>query len=561
MDRDLVTLESLGGLSIRDGDDNDALMETLATHLKIPTLYYSAQEITIINHFKFDDYVRKGYFVFQQAGRKPAIALNNLTVLPKLLELDSTRGVEIMLVGKKDFYLFLESAFSEVGTLISVNLLEYLSSKFTARNINYKISAAIFFTLFFSVILLTPTAFHIFCNMCYFLQNSFKLLLFNKGLGNKGDELIVTKIGELPIYTILVPLYKEAHLVGSILRSIANLDYPKDRLDVKLIVEADDDQTVRVIESRKLPVYVHVIKVPHSQPRTKPKALNYAIQYATGKFLVIYDAEDRPHPLQLKKAIAAFDNLPEEYVCLQARLNFYNKEENLLTKFFSMEYHLWFDYLLGGLSKLNLPVTLGGTSNHFKTATLRQVGLWDAFNVTEDADLGLRLYLRGYRVTMLDSDTLEESPLGIGNWVNQRARWIKGFIQTFLVFLRQENNFKKLNLRQYFAVCIFVGLSAYNFFCLPWVIFFIYINDNEVLSYLWLINSLFAFTYLYAVAAYILLKEKADRKLLPFWSWVCLSLWPLYFLLHTVACYKAVWEICTRPFKWNKTEHGITKQG
>ncbi|MDN3030621.1 MAG: glycosyltransferase family 2 protein [Candidatus Tisiphia sp.] len=198
----------------------------------------------------------------------------------------------------------------------------------------------------------------------------------------------------------------------------------------------------------ELPCYIHLIKVPFTLPRTKPKSLNYAMQYCKGKYVVIYDAEDRPDTDQLLKAVIAFDSLPKEYVCLQAKLNFYNENENLLTKLFSIEYCLWFKYLLKGLSIMNLPVTLGGTSNHFKVDALQKIGFWDAYNVTEDADLGIRLYSFGYKVHMIDSYTLEESPIDIINWINQRSRWIKGFIQTFLVFLAQKDKYKRFKFYQ-----------------------------------------------------------------------------------------------------------------
>ncbi|CAF1580414.1 unnamed protein product [Didymodactylos carnosus] len=180
---------------------------------------------------------------------------------------------------------------------------------------------------------------------------------------------------------------------------------------------------------------MHLIKVPFSLPRTKPKALNYAMQYCKGKYVVIYDAEDRPAFDQLLKAVIEFDRLPEEYVCLQAKLTFYNENENLLTKLFNIEYCIWFEYLLTGLSLMSLPVLLGGTSNHFKLDILQKVGFWDAYNVTEDADLGIRLSSFNYKVWILDSYTYEESPIDIMSWINQRSRWIKGFLQTFLVFL------------------------------------------------------------------------------------------------------------------------------
>lgn len=243
----------------------------------------------------------------------------------------------------------------------------------------------------------------------------------------------------------------------------------------------------------ELPSYIHLIKVPFSLPRTKPKALNYAMQYCRGKYVVIYDAEDRPDADQLLKAVIAFDELPKEYVCLQAKLNFYNENENLLTKLFSIEYCLWFKYLLKGLSLMDLPVTLGGTSNHFKVDALQKIGFWDAYNVTEDADLGIRLYSFGYKVHMIDSYTLEESPIDIISWIKQRSRWIKGFIQTFLVFLAQKDKYKRFKFYQITTIFIFIGFSSYGFCCLPFLMLTITINKFAIINYLWIINIFLLF--------------------------------------------------------------------
>ncbi|HJD60173.1 MAG TPA: glycosyltransferase, partial [Rickettsia endosymbiont of Omalisus fontisbellaquei] len=247
----------------------------------------------------------------------------------------------------------------------------------------------------------------------------------------------------LPVYTVLVPLYKELSKLRSIIKNISLINYPKDKLDVKIIIEDDDYLMIKEVALYNLPSYFHVILVPKTLPRTKPKALNYALEYSRGKYLVVYDAEDKPETDQLLKALAMFRNLPSEYACLQAKLNFYNKNENILTKMFNIEYSLWFEYMLKGLSLLKLPTPLGGTSNHFKTDILNKLGGWDAYNVTEDAELGIRIYSQNYKVAILDSYTLEEAPNSLGNWLNQRSRWIKGFLQTFFVFKAQKDKYRK----------------------------------------------------------------------------------------------------------------------
>ena len=214
----------------------------------------------------------------------------------------------------------------------------------------------------------------------------------------------------LPLYTILVPLYREANVLPGLIEALLLLDYPQDKLDIKLIVEADDRETVAVAESLEHKGPFHIVRVPPGTPRTKPRACNYAFPFARGEFTVIYDAEDRPERDQLRKAIAQFRGGQRSIACLQARLNFYNANENWLTRLFALDCALWFDVLMPGLEKLRVPMPLGGTSNHFRTSALKTVGAWDPFNVTEDADLGIRLAQMGMRVAMLNSTTFEESP-------------------------------------------------------------------------------------------------------------------------------------------------------
>lgn len=278
------------------------------------------------------------------------------------------------------------------------------SRNIVAKNINYTMSVIIFTITYFPTLIYFEYLFYIINIICYFSQNILKFILFKQSFLVPSRYLffqnpsIFNETRELPIYTILLPLYKESNKLNSILSHINNINYPKHKLDVKIIIEADDCTMINEPILDNLPFYAHLIKVQFSLPRTKPKALNYAIQYCKGKYVVIYDAEDKPDSDQLLKAVIAFMQLPEEYACVQAILNFYNENENLLTKLFSIEYSLWFEYILKGLSLMNLPITLGGTSNHFKISILRKVGFWDAYNVTEDADLGIRLSYCNYKI-------------------------------------------------------------------------------------------------------------------------------------------------------------------
>lgn len=259
------------------------------------------------------------------------------------------------------------------------------------------------------------------------------------------DELKALKDADLPVYTILVPMYKEPEVAQKIARYMTELDYPQDKLDVKLLLEEDDPETRQKIGEimDKLPSCFEVIvckSVPKGEPKTKPRACNWGLERAKGEYLVIYDAEDRPDGDQLKKAVVAFRRLEKDgkkaVACLQAKLNYFNAKQNALTRFFTLEYTNWFDLFLPGLHALYIPIPLGGTSNHFKTSVIKELGGWDPFNVTEDCDLGMRLARRKYRTEVLDSTTWEEANSRVGNWVRQRSRWIKGYFQTHLVHTR-----------------------------------------------------------------------------------------------------------------------------
>jgi cellulose synthase/poly-beta-1,6-N-acetylglucosamine synthase-like glycosyltransferase len=262
----------------------------------------------------------------------------------------------------------------------------------------------------------------------------------------------------LPIYTVLVPLYQEQAALPGLLNSLRNIDYPKSKLDIKLLVEADDDKTVKALKALKPESYFDIIEIPPSQPRTKPKALNYGIRFAHGSLVAVYDAEDQPDPLQLRKSASYFGTPHGKTVCLQARLNYYNRDKNMLTRLFSLEYAAWFDHMLRGLEYLKMPIPLGGTSNHIELSTLEKLGLWDPFNVTEDADLGMRIYSHGGSCGLLDSTTMEEAPSTISVWLCQRTRWIKGYMQTYIVCMRSPlKRIRRCGWKDFIGIQLFIG--------------------------------------------------------------------------------------------------------
>jgi cellulose synthase/poly-beta-1,6-N-acetylglucosamine synthase-like glycosyltransferase len=262
----------------------------------------------------------------------------------------------------------------------------------------------------------------------------------------------------LPIYTVLVPAYHEPEVIAALVANLSRLEYPPERLDVKLLLERDDQATIEAALNAPSALDIELLLLPEGEPRTKPRALNYGLTFARGDLVTIYDAEDDPEPLQLRRAVAALNQLSPDVACLQARLTFHNPEQNMITRWFTAEYATWFTFYLPGLSGLKAPIPLGGTSNHFKRTALADVGAWDPYNVTEDADLGIRLCRKGWQVGVLDSVTLEEANSDFVNWVKQRSRWYKGYLQTFLAHMRVPRRLQEaIGWQGLFHFVVFVG--------------------------------------------------------------------------------------------------------
>jgi cellulose synthase/poly-beta-1,6-N-acetylglucosamine synthase-like glycosyltransferase len=378
------------------------------------------------------------------------------------------------------------------------------------------------------------------------------------------EEIAALDEASLPIYTVLVPVYREANIVAQLVDNLGRLDYPAEKLQILLLLEADDTETIQAAKRGSAPWNISFVVIPDSQPKTKPKACNVGLLMAHGEFLVIYDAEDRPEPDQLRKAVVAFRKSPEQTVCLQAALNYFNADDNILTRMFTLEYSFWFDYMLPGLDEKNLPIPLGGTSNHFRTAGLRELGGWDPFNVTEDADLGIRAAARGYRVGVIDSTTFEEANRAYGNWIRQRSRWIKGYLQTALVHSRHPLKLvQDAGLRQAAAFAMLIAGTPLAFLSvLPLYAIFVI---SLVVPLPWL-GPLLPGWVLWASLANLLLGNAlmiwismigAFRRR-RYWLVLWAVLNPLYWVMHSVAAYKGLWQLITRPHFWEKTTHGLS---
>lgn len=368
-----------------------------------------------------------------------------------------------------------------------------------------------------------------------------------------------------PVYTVLCPMYRETAVLPQFINAITKLDYPAESLQVLLLLEEDDRDTIEFARGMDLPGNFEIVVVPDSQPKTKPKACNYGLQVARGDYVVIFDAEDVPETDQLKKAVLAFAELPGAVACLQAPLNFYNPRQNLLTRLFTAEYSLWFDLMLVGLQRLRGPIPLGGTSNHFRTEVLRGLGGWDPYNVTEDADLGIRLYKQGFRTGMLDSTTYEEANADPRNWIRQRSRWIKGYLQTLLVHTRGGWDLRRTRDPHFFTFLLVVGGKAIVNFINPlmWAATISYFLFRASIGPT--IEALYPTPVFYAAEVtlvfgnllfvYTFLLGSARRGNYDLIKYGLLA--PIYWLMMSTAACKALTQLIRNPHYWEKTKHGL----
>lgn len=372
---------------------------------------------------------------------------------------------------------------------------------------------------------------------------------------------------DLPVYSIIVPLYREANMAAGLVTALGRLDYPLDKLDILVALEADDPHTAQAFERLCLPAHWRVVVVPDGVPRTKPRACNHALMLARGTFVAIYDAEDRPDPGQLRAAVATFDAGGENLACIQARLFPYNAGENVLTRLFALDFCQWFDAMLTGLQRLGFPVPLGGTSNHFRCDVLRNVGAWDPWNVTEDADLGIRLGRWGYQVGTFDSTTWEEAPVSFAAWLPQRTRWSRGYIQTFFVHARSPLllGLPALGARGWLFLVFFVAASSVFAMVNPlfWGLATWYVVTGEAP-----LDAVFGPVAVPLAAGLmvagnllsILMTVLGPIRRRAWWLMPWGLLAPIYWAMISMAAWRAVVIFARDPFRWEKTPHGLTRE-
>ncbi len=427
-------------------------------------------------------------------------------------------------------------------------------------------------------------------NIAYFVVNPIKIFISLKGISKsrqirkiKKDDLQWVCDKDLPIYTILTPVFHEASVLPQLLKNLYNLDYPKEKLDIKILMEEKDKETIEaakrlglfgspkeIIEGVSQEEYHEFLKVvdpiiiPNTEVTTKPRACNYGLLRSKGELCVIYDAEDDPDPDQLRKVATIFMNSKEDVVCLQSKLNFYNSQENLLTRFFSIEYGYWYEFYISGLDYFNAPIPLGGTSNHFRISKLNELGRWDPYNVTEDADIGIRISRQKFKTQVIDTYTFEEATVNVRSWIRQRARWYKGHVQTYLVHMRNPRKLQQdLSLKQYLKFQLTFGAGIFMSPINPvlWGILAVsivapYLIAGLVPSYLMpiCIFNLFVGNLTYVLMYLMACMSLKKTRLIP----VSL-LMPIYWALISIASWRGLIQLVYKPFYWDKTSHGISK--
>ncbi|SNS04504.1 Glycosyltransferase like family 2 [Antarctobacter heliothermus] len=366
-----------------------------------------------------------------------------------------------------------------------------------------------------------------------------------------------------PLVSILVPLFHEQDIARTLVARLSRLTYPKALLDVVLVLvlEAEDRLTRETLARTELPPWMRTITVPPGRVTTKPRALNYAYRFTRGEIIGIYDAEDAPAPDQIDRVVAQFHESPADVGCLQGILDYYNPRANWLSRCFTIEYASWFRILLPGLSRLGLVVPLGGTTVFFRRAVLEKVCGWDAHNVTEDADLGVRLARHGFRTDLMPSVTREEANNRFWPWIKQRSRWLKGYGITWWVHTRQPRRlWRDLGPKRFAGLQILFLTTLVQFALAPvlwsfWLILMglphpldAFLTRPVILGLTAIFLSAEAVSILIGLAA---LARSPHRFLMP---WVPTLF--AYFPLGTVAIYKALWETLRNPFYWDKTQHG-----
>ncbi len=516
---------------------------------------------SILSKKHLNYYIKLNFIPWKKDKGITYVAATNIKAeLIKLLEKIYGKKFKVVITTQSAITRAIQRNFSTTTTLTVQSELKKIYPKYSAYYLlttKQKITITLFLIVLLFLASTMPYKLIIFLiitsNIIIAASTIFKFFIFSNAFKREiGTNYTQIKDHSLPVYTVLLPLHKEKHTILNLLNNIRQINYPKSKLDVIILVEQFDKKTIRFLNRLGLEGFFRIICIPKSYPQTKPKACSYGLKFAMGKYITIYDAEDKPDPNQLLKAVQMFRSSPKKVVCLQSRLNYYNRDDNFLSSSFAIEYSVWFDFLLKGLENLRIPIPLGGTSNHFKKDKLQQLKGWDPYNVAEDADLGYRLAKYGYTTKILDSYTMEESPVKLKTWLLQRARWIKGHIQTYIVHLRTLNQFKHhLSKLGIVGFHFFLILPIATYLVQVFLPFTFFIQaDTKFLAFIklvtmingafWIIISIF-----FAICA-VIKNNWRDMN-------YSILLHPFYYLLHSIAFFIAFYQLLFKPHYWSKT--------
>lgn len=371
-----------------------------------------------------------------------------------------------------------------------------------------------------------------------------------------------TKNEPLPKVSILVPLFRETEVLHALVARLSRLTYPKCLLDVLLVIEEADDTTRNMLATIDLPPWIRPVVVPDGQPRTKPRAMNYALDFCEGEIIGVYDAEDAPDPDQITQVARRFQSLPPEVACIQGVLDYYNPRQNWLSRCFTIEYATWFRLILPGVSQLGWAIPLGGTTLFFRRSILEHLGGWDAHNVTEDADLGFRLARHGFRTEMLATVTEEEANCRPWAWIRQRSRWLKGYMTTYIVHMRQPGLLlKQLGFWKFlgFQAHFVTALSQFLLAPVLWSFWLVLLGLPHPLdpfvsrSLMISLGTIFLVIEVINITIYASSVADPRHKHLLIWT----PSMHFYTPLGAIAAYKALYELAIKPYFWDKTQHGL----
>jgi len=561
------------GLIARGAMDEDSLLDAAAHHFGVARVdpCHPLPDVRLIDRFTLADCLRHGVLPWRRAGAVVIV----VTARPEEFHhlrpmLEARLGPVAMALAPLDQ---IEAALHRRRGARLAHLAEHrVAPAESCRNWGRGQSGAkalqgLVLTLFLAAVclgampLLLPWLLLALAVLSLSLAMALKLAATLAALRPPPPEPPPPDLARLPPVSVIVALYRESDIAPRLVRRLSRLDYPRDLLEVVLAVEAEDEMTRAALAGADLPPWMRVVIAPPGRIKTKPRALNLALDHCRGAIIGIYDAEDAPEPDQIRKVVARFQRRGHDVACLQGVLDYYNPRTNWLSRCFTIEYAAWFRLMLPGIARLGLAVPLGGTTLFFRRAVLEDLGGWDAHNVTEDADLGIRLARHGYRTELIDTVTGEEANCRPLAWIKQRSRWIKGYMMTWFVHMRDPALlWRQLGPRGFLGFQImFLGSILQTLLApLLWSFWLVALGLRHPMvqslspTGLHLLVALFLTSEALTIATGIIALRRTGHRLSPLW----VPTLHLYFPLAALASYKALWELAVRPFYWDKTSHG-----